>query len=98
MIGVSEWNVAIGAAGHWVTGDAALRTLQKRQMLKAPFQIRRNWEPELVAHIQERVPGFRPPQRQHKTRGPRRFIEPPALIPIFLKIRIFDPIGSDWGL
>ncbi|MDJ0388283.1 DUF2384 domain-containing protein [Roseomonas sp. E05] len=54
-------HVAISAAGHLVTGDAALRTLQKRQMLKAPFQIRRNWEPELVAHIQERVPGFRPP-------------------------------------
>jgi hypothetical protein len=47
--------------GGAFTADAMLRNLQHNEMLKAPFMIRRNWEPELVAHIRECLPDFRSP-------------------------------------
>jgi hypothetical protein len=52
---------AVAAAGRTFTAESALSYLQRQGMLKEPFKLRRNWEPELVAHLRERVGGFRSP-------------------------------------
>nr|WP_160299871.1 hypothetical protein [Belnapia sp. F-4-1] len=51
----------VAAAGHTFTAENALSYLQRQGMLKEPFKLRRNWEPELEAHLRERVGGFRSP-------------------------------------
>lgn len=54
-------HAVLKAAGQTFSADFALRYLQQFKMLKQPFLLRRNWPPELVAHVRERVPDFRPP-------------------------------------
>jgi hypothetical protein len=48
-------------AGQIFSAEAALHCLQQLNMLKEPFRIRRDWDPELVAYLREREPGFRSP-------------------------------------
>ncbi|MBL6082201.1 hypothetical protein JMJ56_29935 [Belnapia sp. T18] len=52
---------AVAVAGRTFTAENALNYLQREGMLKGPFKLRRNWEPELVVHLRERIGGFRSP-------------------------------------
>jgi hypothetical protein len=52
---------AVAAVGRTFTAENALKYLQRDGMLKEPFKLRRNWGPELLAHLREQVGGFRSP-------------------------------------
>lgn len=66
-VGLATWQAAfmtfaaIEIAGQTFAADALLRYLQRIGMLKVPFQIRRNWELELVSYLRGRIDGFRSP-------------------------------------
>lgn len=52
---------AVAVAGQTFTTENALGYMQRVGMFKEPFKLRKNWDPELVAHLRERIEGFRSP-------------------------------------